>query len=82
VFKNIKNNDKLPAGTLFQSIDQRAGTRKGGSPWCVQRKFARTEVRQNSFGPRVAEKWNALPPELQGLEKVESFKKKLREEAQ
>jgi hypothetical protein len=41
---------------LFQPMDERARTRRGGNPWCVQRKFARTEVRQNSFGLRVAEK--------------------------
>jgi hypothetical protein len=54
VFKNIKNNDKLPAETLFQLMDERAETRRGGNPWSVQRKFARTEGRQNSIGPRVA----------------------------
>jgi hypothetical protein len=83
VFKIFKKNiDKLPAARLFQPMDETARTRRGGNPWCVQRKLARTEVRLNSFGLRVAKKSNALQTKLQGFEKVAPFKNKLQEKAQ
>ena len=44
----------------------------------IASKYARTDIRKESFAIRVVETWNRLPDSVKLTEKPESFKKELK----
>jgi hypothetical protein len=53
----------------------RARTRQAAEPLNLVHKYARTEVRRNSFSVRVAEPWNKLSRETREAKNVQQFKR-------
>ena len=58
----------------------RARTRQAANPLNLQHKYARTEVRRNSFSIRVIDPWNKLSQETRSACNVKRFKDLLRKE--
>ncbi len=49
-------------------------------PLNLVQKYARTEIRRNSFSVRVAEPWNKLSRETRESRNVQQFKRRLKNE--
>jgi hypothetical protein len=71
----------LYASGLLETVRiTEAGTRQAAEPLNLVHKYARTEVRRNSFSVRVAEPWNKLVKETKESRNVQQFKRMLKNE--
>ncbi len=57
-----------------------ARTRQAAEPLNLVHKYARTEVRRNSFSTRVAEPWNRLSKETRESRNEQHFQRMLKNE--
>jgi hypothetical protein len=66
--------------TLFRMMSANGGarTRRVAGAKNIVSKYARTDIRKESFAIRVVETWNRLPDSVKLTEKPESFKKELK----
>jgi ribonuclease P/MRP protein subunit RPP40 len=66
--------------TLFRMMSANGGarTRRVAGAKNIASKYARTDIRKESFAIRVVETWNRLPDSVKLTEKPESFKKELK----
>ncbi len=74
------NNDGYASGILETVRTTGARTRQAAKPLNLVHKYARTEVRRNSFSVRVAEPWNKLSRETREAKNVQQFKRLLKKE--
>jgi hypothetical protein len=76
------NNDGYASGILETVRTTGARTRQAAEPLNLVHKYryARTEVRRNSFSVRVAEPWNKLSRETREAKNVQQFKRLLKNE--
>ena len=74
VFKILKGIDKVDPDKLFSKVSHSVGTRNAADPMNLQKKRARREIWQNSFGIRVVDSWNGLPREMKNSEKPATLK--------
>jgi hypothetical protein len=74
------NNDGYASGILEAVRTTGARTRQAAEPLNLVHKYARTEVRRNSFSVRVAEPWNKLSRETREAKNVQQFKRLLKNE--
>jgi len=74
------NNDGYASGILETVRTTGARTRQAAEPLNLVHKYARTEVRRNSFSVRVAEPWNKLSRETREAKNVQQFKRLLKKE--
>jgi ribonucleases P/MRP protein subunit RPP40 len=77
-FKIIKGIDKVRPEEIFKFMDEGGRTRAAAGHKQLQKKMARTEARKNSYTYRVVDQWNSLPEDLRMLERLEAFKKRLK----
>ena len=77
-FKILKGHIGIDPEQLFKRVNHGSSTRNAACTWNLQKGRARKEIRQQSFGQRVVDYWNALPKELKELENMEAFKRELK----